>query len=156
MRIYKMSQIVNLFLFVSLIGVFGYISKYRIPSFDFSCEYHMFRLEPFAIPLDTYNPPSRNPFFIPLKEVKVSVEKVDESTKKVAQEATGLFVYKGMMDWGDEKVAIIYVLEDKKTKFLKLGDFVKGYKVLDITEDAVVLSKEGGLSLITLKIGGSK
>ncbi len=153
---YKWISTANLLVFVGV--VFGLIamSKHTLPSVDFNCSYMPLNISLLVATDKVYQLPHRNPFFIPIKEVEVDMEKVDVETKKTAQEAQGLFVYKGMMDWSGDKVAIIYIVESKKTRFLKLGDFVEGYKVLDITEDTVVLSKEGGLSLITLKVGGFK
>ncbi len=153
---YSWISTANILIFIGTFLGLIEMSRYPLPRIDFNCSYIPITVPQLVVSDKIYSVPLRNPFFVPIKEVEVGVEKVDVETKKTAQEAQGLFVYKGMMDWGGDKVAIIYVIESKKTKFLKLGDFVEGYKVLDITEDTVVLSKEGGLSLITLKVGGSK
>ena len=152
---YKILAVFNILVFAIICALLIRALGQPLPEIKFNCTYALENIPHIVVSDRIYFANRlRNPFFIPIKEVKVGLERVDAGMKKTVQETQGLFIYKGMMDWGGEKVAIIYVLEAKKTKFLKLGDFVKGYKVLDITEDEVVLSKEAGLSLITLKIGG--
>lgn len=50
------------------------------------------------------------------------------------------FVYKGRIDLGNRKRAIMVDLTTKKTHFLEVGQEVAGFKVLDITETQVLLS----------------
>ncbi len=142
------------FLIVLGLGILVWHSaRLPLPQVEFNCayepgEYSLPRLDEALFRL-----PKREPFFPPALEVNVSMA-VDEEVKQVHKQASLPFSYKGMMIWGEEKIAIIYSSEDKKDHFLKLGEFIGGYKLLDITEDAVVLSKKGGLSLITLKKAG--
>ena len=142
------------FLLVLGLGVLVWHSaRQPLPRVEFNCAYE---LSEYALPrLDEslFQLPKREPFFPPALEVSVSMA-VEEEVKRVHKQASLPFSYKGMMVWGEEKIAIIYSSEDKRDHFLKLGEFIGGYKLLDITEDAVVLSKKGGLSLITLKKAG--
>ena len=69
-----------------------------------------------------------------------------------------LFVYKGRINLGSRQRAIVEDTTTKKTYFLEVGQEVAGFKVLDITENRVVLSdpntnKEVEVSLISSKSG---
>ncbi len=140
---------------LSVVGLLLSSLVFRPPSKDlvFSCKFPKREIE-FPHPQkDLYSLPERDPFFYPSVRVEVDLTVEQKGTTQETS-VTSPFVYKGMVKWGEELVAILYVKKDKKTKFVKLGEFVDGYKVLDITEDTVVLSKKGGLSLITLNLGG--
>ncbi len=93
----------------------------------------------------------RDIFFTNKKEVKVKPV-LEKTVKKNIDGPT--ITFKGIMNWDGQIVGIFYDAEKKKTLFLKPGEFIKDYKILDITSDEVVLSKKGGLSVVTLKIGG--
>ncbi len=64
-----------------------------------------------------------------------------ESAAKAAKEpAAPQFAYKGRIDVGQRRRAIVEDLATRKTYFLEVGQSVAGFKVLDITERQVVLS----------------
>ncbi len=94
---------------------------------------------------------SKDIFFPEKKKVEV---KAVEQAKRAKKTDGPSIVYKGVMVWDGKKVGIFYDANRKKTLFLKEGEFIKDYKILDITAEEVVLSKKGGLSVVTLKIGG--
>ncbi len=148
-------EFINIILVSVVAGLFFYFKNYyKVEGVVFNCVYPNWQNKINEPIINHIGKVLRNPFFYPVKDVNVKMIKVDNEIKQVAKEANPPLVYKGMMLWGDEKVAIFYIQKEKKTKFVKLGEFVNGYKVLDISEDEVVLSKEGGLSIVTLKIGG--
>ncbi len=154
----------NIVLFVTsgiglgVIGLGVYFLHEPLPTLDFKCHFKEPVTPEVKSRSDVYMLPKRNPFFYPAPEVSVSLKVASEQgnsqTKSLSGNVPTNMVYKGMMIWGEDKIAIIFSPVDKKTRFVKLGEFVRGYKVLDITEDMVVLSKEGGLSITTLKLGG--
>ena len=57
-----------------------------------------------------------------------------------AQAPEPIFLYKGRINLGQRQRAIMEDLAAKKTYFLEVGQEVAKFKVLDITEDQVVLS----------------
>ena len=76
----------------------------------------------------------------------------------VSKPLAPLFVYKGRINLGSRQRAIMEDTTTKKTYFLEVGQEVVGCKVLDITENRVVLSdpntkKEVEISLISSKNG---
>ena len=72
--------------------------------------------------------------------------------------AKPVFTYKGRINLGQRQRAIVEETASGKTYFLEVGQEVAGFKVLDITENRVVLSdpntnKEVEVSLISSKNG---
>lgn len=139
---------------VSVIGVSYYSSHLLLPSLELSCHFPNLLGNKLEMKPDLYRVPERNPFFYPQPDVSVALNVASDKSKVTAQGPKTSIIYKGMVIWGEDKIAIVFLPEEKKTRFVKLGDFIEGYKILDITEDTVVLSKQEGLSIITLKIGG--
>ncbi len=140
---------------VSVVGTAYYSSRLALPSLRLTCRFPKLISNEINMNPDLYRLPKRNPFFYPRAEVSVALNVVSDTSEVSAQErSNGDIVYKGMVIWGEDKIAIFFLPRDKKTRFVKLGDFIEGYKVLDIREDTVVLSKQEGLSIMTLKIGG--
>ena len=62
------------------------------------------------------------------------------------------FVYKGHLVMGAKQRAIVEDVNTKKTHFLQVGQEVAGFKVLDITEQQVILSDPQSSEPITLTL----
>jgi hypothetical protein len=63
-----------------------------------------------------------------------------ETSGSSEKAATPQFVFKGRIDMGQRKRAILEDTAEGKTYFLEVGQEVAGFKVLDMTENQVILS----------------
>ena len=75
-------------------------------------------------------------------------EPVVKKTVSPLEEQTPLFVYKGQIGLGARLMVIIEQTRSGETFMVARGESVDGYKVLEITANEVVLSKEGKERLI--------
>ena len=64
----------------------------------------------------------------------------DTTSKGTAAPLPARFLYKGRINLGQHQRAIVEEATTHKTYFLEVGQEVAGFKVLDITENRVVLS----------------
>ncbi len=64
------------------------------------------------------------------------------------EEATPVFVYKGRIASGNRLVVIIGQTRSGEVIMASIGEYVDGYKVLDITDTEVILSKKGEENII--------
>jgi len=68
------------------------------------------------------------------------------------QKPAAQFVYKGRILMGTRQRAVVEDLTSKKTHFLEIGQEIEGFKVLDITETQVVLSKPNSQDSLVLSL----
>ncbi len=139
---------------ISVIGAAYYSINLSLPDLNLTCHFPKLIGSEVEMDPELYRLPKRNPFFYPRPDISVALNVASNKTEVTKQNPKADIIYKGMVIWGEDKIAIVFLPKEKKTQFVKLGDFIEGYKILDITEDTVVLSKQEGLSIITLKLGG--
>lgn len=81
-----------------------------------------------------------NPFSPTRNYIPPPADESGEAGRQVSKPPVPLFVYKGRINLGSKQRAIMEDTTTKKTYFLEVGQEVAGCKVLDITENRVVLS----------------
>lgn len=88
----------------------------------------------------------RSPFFrVRPKRAKASETKIEVSS---LEEMTPVFVYKGRITAGNCLVVIIEQPRSGEVVMVSRGENIDGYKVLDITDTEVILSKKGEENII--------
>jgi len=78
-------------------------------------------------------------------------EKLNNSIS-LQEESPMMFSFEGISVSTNSKLAILRHLVDGKTYIVRIGDVVGGYKVVDITNDSLVLLKGSEKLVITKKI----
>jgi len=92
------------------------------------------------------------------KEEKVAIQEGQEAEKgtlNVAEESPMMFNFEGASFSDNSKLAILRHLVDNKTYIVRIGDVVGGYKVIDITENSLVLVKGSEKLVISKKTSKS-
>ena len=94
----------------------------------------------------------RSPFF------KVQRKQAKASNLKAAvlsvEDSTPVFLYKGKILSGKGMVVIIEQTRTGETLMVAKGENIDGYKVLDITDTGVILSKKGEENIVLKTIEG--
>jgi len=82
-------------------------------------------------------------------------QETDKKTLNVAEESPMMFNFVGVSFSNNSKLAILKHLVDNKTYIVRLGDVVGGYKVIDITQNSLVLVKGSEKLVISKKTSKS-
>jgi hypothetical protein len=97
--------------------------------------------EPPAISVETIDIAVRaNPFSPQRRRVQAASSGTGEAAEPPIERIAPHFVYKGRINLGQRQRAVLEETTTQKTHFVETGQTVAGFKVLDITEDQVVLS----------------
>lgn len=88
----------------------------------------------------------RSPFF--KVQPKVGLPAQAEGPSVPVEDQTPVFVYKGKIASGGRLTVIIAQTRSGEVFMVSRGDSVDGYKVLDITNTEVILSKKGAENIV--------
>lgn len=94
----------------------------------------------------------------PFSKVKLKQPKPTQAKRAVlpVEESTPEFLYKGKIVAGNRLVVIIEETRTGRVSMVSKGDTVDGYKVLDILDTEVILSKKGEENIVLQTIEGPR
>lgn len=94
----------------------------------------------------------RSPFY---RVVPKQARPTESKSEAIAvEESTPEFLYKGKISAGTRLVIIVEETRTGKVSMVSKGDTVDGYKVLDILDTKVILSKKGEENIVLQTIEG--
>ena len=84
--------------------------------------------------------------------VRIKTVASDSQPAQRPETAPSALSFRGRVVLGGRQVAIIEVVASKETLFVGVGQEVEGFKVIDIDEERVVLSKSSDQQQVTLRL----
>ena len=90
----------------------------------------------------------RSPFFRFAPKQAATKRPKPKRTEPMGEEITPVFAYKGRISAGSRVVVIIEEVNSGETFMVAKNESVGGYKVLDITDTEVILSKKGEENIV--------